>query len=256
MIGLKYGEYSLQQTGRLWAVDTDIYDAPENEVQSDELAEADGAIVVKQRYKSKVFTVSGVLRTDTISETMALMDEFKTAMSRKNLSFDLDHGSEVRRYLATARNIAFSRRPGMRSRGWSVEFLSPDGMGWDLESRALLEPTGITVANLLTTLDVDGSYKAQPLITIVVNSVTSGTDKTITVSNGRTLRAMRVTRDWVAGDKLEIDCLKQTVFVNDAAHDFRGQFLEFEPGETSIGYIDDFSARDATLSVSYTRRWL
>lgn len=253
---MKYGDYSLNQPGRLWVTETDVYNAPENVVQADELTETDGAIVVKQRYKSKIFSVIGVLRGDSIEDTDALIDEFKEALSRKNMSFDVPYAGGLRRYLATARNIIITRRRGLTTATWSVEFISPDGMGWDLQSIALLEPTGITESNVTSSMTVEGSYKAEPLIEVTVNTVTDGTGKTITLSNANTLRSIRITRDWDNGDKLEIDCQKKTVFVNDVAHDFRGQFLEFEPGDTSIGYIDDFTTRDVTISASYTRRWL
>jgi len=108
MIGLKYGDFDLQANG-VTTTDTDLYSAPQNAVQADDLAEADGSLIVQQRYKSKTFTITGRLRTDTVALTDQLIDTFKIAMSRKNQAFDIDYAGGIRRYLATAQNIIITR---------------------------------------------------------------------------------------------------------------------------------------------------
>lgn len=254
MIGVKYGDFNMQADG-VTVVATDVYSAPTNAIQADELAERDGALIVKQQFQKKTFKVEGLIRKDTQLELEQTLDAFKLAMAKKNQGFDVDYAGGIRRYLASVQNNIISSR-GITSVGFSLEFLSPDGMGWDLEATTLISSAVNTTSNTTVSLNVGGSYKADPYIKVVVGSVTGGSSKTITLSNAATLRSISVTRTWVAGDVLEVDTLKGLVLVNGAAHDFSGQLLSFEPGDGGLGYLDDFTTRSVTITGSYTRRWL
>ncbi|RAN78020.1 hypothetical protein B5P43_18485 [Bacillus sp. SRB_336] len=253
--GIKYGSFDLQ-SANVTTTDTDIYSAPNNLVQADKIANADGAVIVKQLYDSKTFTLNGILHSDSILATDALIDQFKAAMAMKNQPLDIDFNGMTRRYLATAQNIVVSRNKGLSSAGFSVQMLSPDGMGWDVMSSSLLIPTSVTTANAALAITIGGSYNAEPLITYTVNTLTGTATNTVTVSNGTTLRGLWITRAWTAGDHVEIDALKKTVFVNNVPTDFKGQFPKWDIGPGVISWLDDFSARDATITASYTARYL
>lgn len=254
MIGVSYGDLNMQADG-VTVTATDVYSAPTNSIQADELAERDGALIVKQQFQKKMFKVEGLIRKSTRLELEQTLDSFKLAMSKKNQGFDVDYAGGIRRYLASVQNNIISSR-GITSVGFSIEFLSPDGMGWDLDSTVLISPTAVTSSNQTVSLNVGGTYKADPLVKVTIGAITGGTSKTITLSNAATLRSIAVTRTWVAGDVLEIDTLKGSVLVNGAAHDFSGQLLSFEPGDGGLGYLDDFTTRTVTINGSYTRRWL
>jgi len=137
-----------------------------------------------------------------------------------------------------------------------VEFLSPDGMGWDLSSTALLTPTGISTATSTLLITVGGSYQSEPLIIATINTVTGGTGGSITVSNNVTLRGLTITRTWANGDVIEIDSSRKTLYVNDLPTEFIGQFPKWDVGPGGIGWLDDFTTRDVTLQASHTQRWL
>lgn len=254
VIGVKYGAYDMQ-TGGCRVHDTDVFSAPPNSIQADQLPEADGAVVVKQQYTAKAFTVNGKLQADSVADLKALMDSFKQAMAVKNQAFDVDEDGEVRRYLANAENIILTRN-GPTIAAFSVQMQSPDGMGWDVDSRSLLASSGITTSTVQLPITTAGTYRAEPLIQATIGSLTGSTTNTVTISNGVTLRSISVTRSWTAGDLLEIDCLNKTVFVNNSPVEFNGQFLRFDIGAGSIGWLDDFSSRNVTISATYTRRWL
>lgn len=254
MIGVKYGSFDMQANGYR-VTDTDVYSSPENRIQADSLAESDGALVVKQQFTSKTFKVEGWFRGNTIAESESMMDAFKTAMSVKNQVFDIDYAGGIRRYLASAQNVILAKR-GLTSVGFSVQFLSPDGVGWDLTSTSLLTPTGNTLSTNSYAITSGGSYQSEPLIKVTVNTVTGGTSKTIQISNGSTLRGISINRTWANGDVVEIDSLKKTVYVNNIQTQFTGQFPKWESGTGVLNYIDDFTTRDVTIEASYTRRWL
>lgn len=254
MIGVKFGDFDMQANG-VTTTATDVYSAPPNDIQADELPEADGAVVVKQRFTSKTFSVEGYLSADTRAELEALMDDFKQAMSVRNQAFDIDYAGGIRRYLCNAKNVMIADKSVTRA-GFSVEMLSPDGMGWDLDSTSLLTPTSITSSSVQIAITVGGTYRAEPLITATINTFTGTSSRTVTISNGETLRSIAITRTWTAGDVIEIDSLNKTIYVNNSAVEFTGQFPRWDVGAGSIGWLDTFTARDVTLTSSYTRRWL
>lgn len=257
MIGIRYGQFNLQDPARgIWVTSTDVYSSPESVVQADTLTQADGALVVQQRYRSKNFSIEGVIRRGSIAELEKAIDEFKVAMAIRNQAFDIDYAGGIRRYLSFATTVTVSRDTRRTSAGFSVSFLCPDGVGWDVNSSALLEPSAITGSVKSLPIQVGGTYKAQPIVTLTLNTVTGGDDRTVTIANGNTLRGISVQRDWTVGDLLEIDSMKMTVFVNSVAVNFTGQFPQWSPGPSTITILDDFGARDATLQSVYTRRWL
>jgi len=254
MKAIKYGSFDMQANGVV-VVDTDVYSAPLNKIQADSLAERDGALVVKQQYDSKPFTVTGYIRKATQVDLENWIDTFKAAMAIRSQPFDIDHGGSVRRYLASARNIILTRK-GLTTAAFSVEFLSPDGMGWDTSSSSLISSMGVTTSTLSITFTVGGSYKAEPIIRVTINTITGGTTKTVQLTNGTTLRTLSIQRTWVAGDVLELDTLKGQLLVNGLATDYKGSLPSFDPGANTLVYTDDFTARDVTILSSYTRRWL
>lgn len=257
MIGAKFGAFNMQDPAAgIWVTETDVYSSPTNSIQADAMAETDGSLVVKQRYLSKTFKVEGILRKDSIEELEMLMDVFKAAMGARNQAFDIDYAGDIRRYLANAQNVIVTRTRRLTSAAFSVEFQCPDGVGWSIGSTALIASAGITTSNVSIPLIVEGSYQADPVVTVVFNTVTGGTAKSINISNDSSLRGMAIQRNWVTGDRLEIDCMNKTVFVNDLAVEFTGQFPKWEPGAGALGYLDDLTSRDVTLTSSYTRRWL
>lgn len=255
MIALAFDTFSLQGNGVV-TTSTDIYSPPSRSIDAQKPANADGAVMVKSTFDPKVFTCSGYMKADTQSDLDILIDHFNRAMNKVNQNFDIDHAGGTRRYMATPQNIMISRPKGLNTAQWSVEFYCALPVGSDTGSSTLLASTNTTNSALTAPIDVSGSYKAEPVITVTINSVTGGTTKSISISNDATLRGLTVTRTWTAGDVLEIDCLNKTVYVNNATTQFSGQFPVWQPGNGGIGYLDDFTTRSVDVAANYTKRFL
>lgn len=255
MSTMTYGSLNLL-SGGIYVTDTDIDDTPTKVVQSEKLAEADGAIFVKTTYEPKTFKIEGYLKTDLVADLRPLINTFKAALNLEEQNFDYDDGSGTLRYIATARKVFISRPRGLNVAAFSVEFICESPVGADTSGSTLLGFTAISTASVSTALTVGGSYKAEPLITVTIATVTGGTAKTVGISNDTTLRGISITRTWANGDVIEIDCLNKTVFVNDAVVEYTGQFPTWDVGPGSIAYLDDFTTRSVTLSATYTRRYL
>lgn len=254
VIGVKFGGYDLQ-SGGVVIEETDVWSPPDREIQAAELAGRDGALVVQQRYRSKRFSIRGHIQKPTRVEADQARDAFLVAVSTKNTSFDIDHGSSIRRYLASANNVGLTR-PTPTTFLFDVEFLSPDGMGWDIDTTQILAPTNVSTTAASIPITVGGTYQSEPMITLIMSSLTGGTNRTVTVRNGETMRGLSITRDWSLGDTLEINSLKKSVYINGVTTMFTGQFPVFEPGQRILGYVDDLTSRSASLSMSHIQRWL
>lgn len=255
MKAVKYGSFDMQSGGVTVVETPDLYSAPTNNIQADELAERDGALVVKQQYGKKNFTVNGYLRSTTAAGLEVLMDAFKAAIAQKNQPFDIDHAGSIRRYLGSAVNDIISRS-GPSSAGFSVQLLSPDGMGWDTDSSSLISSTNVSQSAATIAFTVGGSYKAEPYIRVTINTATGVTSKTLTLGNSQTLRTVTITRTWANGDVIEMDALKGELLVNGIPTDYRGTLIAFEPGDQGLTWNDEFTTRDATVLATYTKRWL
>lgn len=254
MIGIKFGSFDMQANG-CRVIRTDVYSPPANDIQADSLAERDGVLITQQRLKSKPFKVEGLLRASTRSAVEQLRDTFLAAMSQKNQAFDIDYNGSTRRYLASAENIMLTDT-SLTTFAFTVSFLCPDGVGWDIDSSTLISAIGVTTSVAGLSLTVGGTYMASPSILLVINTMTGAATNTISIGNGSTLRTMSVTRAWAASDRLEVNSLTGTVYVNSIATDYKGQLPTFAPGAGSLSYLDDFSARSVTISASYAKRWL
>lgn len=257
MIGatnMQFGDFDFQTTEVAAAV-TDIFSSASTSIQADKLAEADGAVIVKSTLEPKTFKVEGTLASDTVEDTHRLIDRFKLAMSEKNQAFDIEYAGDTRRYVSMARNTIISYG-GRLDAGFSVEFLCAAGVGSDTYASTLLASTNVSTTTAILGITVGGTYKAQPVITVTINTVTGATDKTLLINNAVTLRGISVTRTWTAGDVMVIDSMNQAIFINNAAVEFSGQFPEWEVGAGSIGVVNDFTTCDISVEADYTRRYL
>lgn len=253
---VRFDVLNLQDGLNIFTTDTNVYDSPPVLLQTEKLAETDGTVIVKKTLDAKTFKVEGYMQTDTTANLDLLIDSFKRGLNKQSQTFDIDYAGSTRRYIATPQNVALSRSKGLNAAGWSVEFYCANPVGMDITSSSLLGATIITSSTATSSIVVDGSYKAEPIIFVTLNSLTGAGNNTITVSNDATLRGVSVTRTWAAGDVLEIDCLNKTVYVNNGVVPFAGQFPSFDPGNGGIDYLDDFTARNASISATYTRRFL
>lgn len=254
LVAMNFGGFNLQ-SGQVLVHETDVYSPPRNNVQADKLAGADGAVIVKTAFEPKTFQIAGRLRTNSREETENLINTFNTALMQPNQAFDIQFGGDVRRYVATAQNIMISSR-GLSSAGFTVDFLCPRGVGSDTYNTVFLSPTTVSTSTAVLGITAGGTYQVEPLIKLTVNTVTGGTAKKITITNGSTMRGISVTRTWANGDKVEIDCLNKTLYVNNVPIDYLGQFPVWSTGSGAMSYVDDFTTRDVSIEAIYVRRWL
>jgi hypothetical protein len=103
---------------------------------------------------------------------------------------------------------------------------------------------------------IGGTVVALPVITITLTAGTGLTSKYIQITNPSTGKLIRITRTWVAGDILIIDCENKTVKVNGTDVDYTGVFPTWSPDDTQIQYDDTLTTRTVTMNMVYKKRYL
>lgn len=257
MITLTYNGYSLQG-GSIVTTETDVLTPPKRPVQVDKIAHANGGKIVQQFFDPKTFTVSGYIQANSLTAMQAQLDMFKSAMHQQNgvLLVQVDN-NPARAIYCTAQQVTVANKKGSTTATFTVEFVSADGMQWDTgATSSLFTSTVVTASNTQIAATVLGSYQAQPDIKLTYTSLSATGTQTVSISNGATLKGVTVSRVWVSGDTLEINCLTQLVYINGIAVDFIGQFPIWDPGNGSLRYVDTFTARNATITAPYQQRWL
>lgn len=224
-------------------------------VQIEQLANEDGGVEVDRRLSNKIIPMQGWFKADTVALMDDKIDDFLRNMNKTQRPFIVGWGSGSRTFTATPQNIQIARPKGLNLANYSLEMATAQSYGLNDDSEVLLNTT-ITSSSSSDTIDVGGSYKAQPTIIITVSSVTGGTSQAISVTNGKTFAGITVTRTWAASDTLEIDSLNKTVLVNDSIVDFSGNFPEYQPGSQTFQYNDGFTARSVGVTVSYKKKFI
>jgi hypothetical protein len=252
---LSYGTLNLQTTS-VTSVETDVWSPAQKNIQTEDLAQHDGAVFVRDSLNPKTFTVGGWIRAATIAELDVALDSFYLGLSPSQQAFEIDNGSGRRRYICTAQQPIIGRPKGQTSASFSIAFIVPSGVGSDLAERFLIQSYPLTSAGQAIPIAVGGTYKAQPVLRLELTTVAGSGSRTVTLTNGSSLRGIAITRVWVSGDVLEVDLLNQTVYVNNVPTPFAGVFPSWAPGAGVINYLDDFTGRSANLTARYTRRWL
>lgn len=235
----------------------DMYSRTPKSLQLEGLATEDGAVQVTSRYDAKPITIEGTFRPrETGADLEDDIDAFILAHQGDERVLDIPHGSSTRRFIASAQNVIISRERGAASMAsFSVEFIVPEGFGSDTTSLELLNTT-VTTQSADLAMTVGGNYKAQPDITLTVNSVTGGDpSKAIRLDNPGTTEGLTITSNWAAGDVLVLNSRDRKVYLNNEQIYAVGAFPSWKPGLQQLAYSDDFTTRDVDIVATYTRRW-
>lgn len=251
---ITYDNINLQDNG-ITTSSIDIYSSAPIINQLAPVAFDDGGVLVRKRLDSKTINISGHLRENTTNELDATIDFFQASLNKRLKFLDVDYNGGTRRYVASPENIMITRPLGLNYATFDVQFIVPSGVGSDIETTELLNQN-TTTSNVDMPFSVGGSYKAEPLIEITLNSVTGGTGGSITLTNTSTLEGLVISADFATSDLIEVDVEQKEVRINGGVVDYTGRIPFWAPGGGFINYADTFSARDADVVMTYTKRYI
>jgi phage-related protein len=232
--------------------DHNFNDLPSRELKTFKLARSDKSITTSAEYSSKTATVTLILRGCNRGETETVMRNLKVLLRPINQELKVSQAETDTIYKsATLNGISYT---------WvsnkaiiTLTFIASDPIAYEDDIRTLLN-INVTSSTNVTSINNEGSFDAQPIISLSYNSVTSGTSQSLSIRNEETGQGITLNGNFATSDTIEINSADQTIVMNGANIDFSGQFPTFPPGTGAFGYSDTFSGRDVDISVTYVKR--
>jgi hypothetical protein len=240
-------------------VDTIDHESPSSKtVALFPLAHENRSSVAFVNYPTKNIKISGrVISQVSIQDLDVLLDTFRGYFIGQEQFLDIGYGGSIRRYIATLTDSNITRPGGLQYATFTLTFATSQAFGQDVAFTTLLNATTRTASTYSDAVTFNGNAPAQlPIFTITYTAISGGSAQTVYVGNNANGQQIGVSRNWIAGDVLQVDVTKRLVTVNGISLDFTGAFPEFPPGAQSMSYSDGFTTRTFNHNIIYYPMWL
>lgn len=255
MIGVIYDSFNMQTGGVTVSTINGVYGAPPIDLQIENIAGADGGVLVDRKYRPRPIVLQGHITSETQLELETSIQQLNRALNKEEKSLQIEDEGTYTVFTATPAVVSIERPRGLTKANFSIEFMCAEPIGYNEGTLSLLTDT-YTLSSELSSVEVQGSYKAEPLISLVINSFTGTGERSVSVRNALNFGGITISREWTAGDEVEINCLSLDVTVNGVPTEFSGVFPAWEAGSGTVSYDDTFTARDTDIVMTYTKRKL
>lgn len=253
---IEFNDYSLQ-TDDIISSEFLAFSAPSRDVLTFKTPRADGGGWNGDYFRDREIKVGGIIEkaTSTLLETE--LDTFKQKMNKARQYFVMKVNGEVRRIIATLKNPQdmFAKREGyhITFSPFSMTFLAVEPM-WHAVDYESVTIEDIATLAYPSEIEVSGTYKAQPVIGIIVQAATAITALTFgNITNGD---EVTITRTFIAGDVLVIDAEEKSLTVNGAEVEYDGVFPELEVGTNEFTITATGTSIEYTATVKYKPTYL
>ena len=217
------------------------------------IARRDLSILTSSEYTSKEIPIWLDICSGTRQDTEATLSDVKALVQKQNGLLRVLHAGDVVEYTATLNE--FNTEWNGPHAYCQLVFLATTPIGQSTTAQSLFTMANITASTGSASFTVNGSFTAEPTINVSVLAVTGGTGGSINLYNGATNQGITITRNWTAGDLLEIDAMNYRVTVNGLNVDFTGIFPSWPAGAMSVGYSDTFTTRQVDVTATYKPRF-
>lgn len=252
-----FGGVSLNIINGWMTTGVDTFRYPNRDVKNYPLAYTNKSVTTSGFYKGRPINVRGVLMLTSRNELDTAIGELRALLEPINQTLQVPISGIQRKFnLVTVANIGFTNVAG----GYiavDIEFTTTDPFTYALQSTEVLNVLNLTSGNKSYPVTFEGTARQVPIFTYQIDSLTNGTNKTVTLINPISpSKQIAVQKTWVAGEVLIVDCLNQTVQISGIDTEFTGNFPDWARGSGFINYTDDFTARQVDINVTYTKRYL
>lgn len=253
---LEFNGYSLQDSDHVSSV-IEAFSTPSRELVTFKIPRADGGGWNGDYFRERRVKVSGIIEKVSNALLETEIDTFKQKMCAPQAFLDLKVNGEVRRIVATLEDpeTMFAKREGFHITftPFEMTFLALEPM-WHSVDYETETYEDIALMTYPDEIEVTGSYKAQPVIVVILQAATSVT--AIAFENNTNGDAIEVTRAFAAGDVLVIDSEEKSVTVNGTEVDYDGIFPELDIGLNEFEISATGSAIEYTATVKYRKTYL
>lgn len=239
---------------RLTGMDT--FRFPSRDVKNYPLAYTSRSKTTSAFHYERSVNVRGVFSLHSRDDLDTSIGLLRMILDPINQTLRLPISGELRDfYEVTVKNIAIEDVAGGHAR-IDIEFGCADPHSHAITDTTLLSVSNLTSGNKSYPVTLDGTAKQLPVITYHIDSLTTGSNRTVTFLEPLSGMSLAVQRTWTANETLIIDCAEQSVTVDGEEVDFNGNFPEWSVGPEFINYTDDFTARQVDITVVYKKRYL
>lgn len=235
----------------------DSYKQPKRTLSMSSIARTDKRSINSAFYTEKIVTVTVCIQRLSRELVEQSVDTMMSMLQGKDKELWVPQSTDDRKYYVTLSDVNVTQGG---TAYWEADliFACSDSFGYDTEYTSVVNLTGVTASSRSDQYSWGGSAPTQaPYIQVYYTAISGGTGAAVVIGNGSTGQQITVTRNWVTGDRLEVDCMNQTVKVNGAEVEFTGAFPVFDNETTaSITYSDNFStSRTFNYLVYYYKRY-
>ena len=228
--------------------------SPVAEKNIQKIARSNSSILLRKSYGIKNIEVDILVWDITKDALDSRLDTLKYTVEQTQKNLDIDYASGVRRFVSTGYITDIQRNP--RNARVKISFEVYGAFGQDVSATSQ-NYNGKTTTPYDDTITIGGSAPATPDITIVLNTFTGSSTRTIKIKNVNTGDYVQLDRsDWSAGDVIAISCATMAVFKNSVKIPYLGIMPIWNVGLNNFEYSDTFSARNVNIGFSYNAKWL
>lgn len=233
--------------------DHDFNQLPDRDIKIHKIARRDLSIITSAEYSSKEVLVYGIIKDCDRYQAEASLATLKALLQRTNAELKVVQGLETVTYTATMNGLSY-RWLG-NNIPFTLSFVCSDPIGVDDDITSLIN-ANITTSVASVGVTVEGSFTIEPTINIVISTVTDGTGGQMTITNAVVGQGITLNENFANSDIIIINSKEKIVTHNGVRIDYTGLFPTFAPGSQAIGYVDDFTARDITITGTYRKRFV
>lgn len=256
MITASFNGTDLAALSGVMLTERNITDPPKRDLRLFKKARADSSILTSAEYSDKPIVIKGVIPGGNQTNAETKYNDLLSYLQTTNADLIVERAGMSITYKKVSLLQASIKSFVGGFCDFELIFVAANPIGLEGVDTQLIQPKLITASTNTSSISVGGTYKALPIFTITVSSVSGATNKAITLSNAVTGVGITVIRTWAANDILKINCIDQTVRLNNGVVEFTGAFPVFDTGTSSVSYLDTFTSRHVVLSATYQRRYV
>lgn len=219
---------------------------------SSQLVTSNKSVVSSQFYGTRKINILCSVEAGTKTLLQQRLQTLESILQGREKVLNITWAGVATDFTATKSNLSVTYDGG----GFAevdIEFTCSDPMGYATSSTTLYNYAHLVGGAYSFAVTWLGNVTQRPVITITINSVTGGSNQTISISNTATGQTLTVTSSYAANDVLIIDTKNKTVTINGVTSLATGNYPEWTATQPIV-YADGFTTRNIAFTAAYQVR--